>query len=182
MTHTAGLSQSINQGGHFPENTPTRASSIITALLSFSFLAVLLFAVSGCQAEATVTLGSKTWSVESAITPEERYQGLSGRMELPEGSGMLFIFDEDQHLSFWMFRMNFPLDIVWIDSACRVIDVTLKAEVPAPGQSPYDLPRYAPQSPARFVLEINAGEFEAADLRVGDIAVFGGDVAGLHGC
>ena len=156
--------------------------AVIPGYLCLSFLALLVLATLGCKAEATVTVGPKTWSVEPAVTAEERYQGLSGRMELPQSSGMLFIFDEDQHLSFWMFGMNFPLDIIWIDSSCRVIDVTLNADVPALGQSPIDMPRYAPKAPARFVLEINAGEFEAADLKVGDIATFGGNISEPYGC
>ena len=95
---------------------------------------------------------------------------------------MLFIFDGDQHLGFWMYGMNFPLDIVWIDSNCRVIYATLNAEEPVPGESPDNLPRFSPLAPARFVLEINAGEFQAADLSVGDIATFGGDLTGQYRC
>lgn len=129
-----------------------------------------------------VVIGPATWPAELAITPEERAQGLSGREVLPEGTGMLFIFEGDQHLSFWMPDMNFPLDMVWIDSSCQVVDVTLNAPVPLPGQSRADLPHFSPQTPARFVLEINAGEFEAAGIRVGEQAQFQGELVGQHGC
>jgi uncharacterized membrane protein (UPF0127 family) len=129
-----------------------------------------------------VTIGATTWPVELAITPAERSQGLSGRETLPEGTGMLFIFEGDQHLTFWMPDMNFPLDMVWIDSACDVVDATRDAPVPEPGQSPADLPRFSPSEPARFVLEINAGEFEGAGLAAGDEAVFGGALEGQYGC
>ena len=145
-------------------------------------LIVLVLAMSACGSETTVAVGSATWSVEPAITPEERSQGLSGRLELPKDTGMLFIYDGDQHLSFWMFGMNFPLDIIWIDSSCRVVGATLNAETPQPGKPPEALPRFSPQAPARFVLEINAGEFEAADLEVGEIASFGGDLSNKYGC
>ena len=95
---------------------------------------------------------------------------------------MLFIFEGDQHLTFWMPDMSFPLDIVWIDSSCQVVDVTLNAPLPLPGQSKGDLPRFSPQRPARFVLEINAGEFEAAEIQVGAMAVFEGELTGQYGC
>lgn len=129
-----------------------------------------------------VTIGAATWPVELAITPAERSQGLSGREVLPAGTGMLFIFEGDQHLTFWMPDMNFPLDMIWIDSGCQVVDATLNAPVPEPGQSLADLPRFSPSAPARFVLEINAGEFEGAGLVRGDGAVFGGALAGQYGC
>ena len=129
-----------------------------------------------------VAIGSATWPVELAITPMERGQGLSGREVLPEGTGMLFIFEEDQHLAFWMPDMNFPLDMVWIDSGCRVVDATLNAPVPEPGQGLADLPRFSPNSPARFVLEINAGEFLAAGISAGERVAFGGSLEGQYGC
>ena len=129
-----------------------------------------------------VTIGAATWPVELAITPAERVQGLSGREVLPEGTGMLFIFEDDQPLTFWMPDMNFPLDMVWIDSGCQVVDATINAPVPEPGQGPLDLPRFSPKSPARFVLEINAGEFEGAGLSAGERAVLGGALEGQYGC
>ena len=95
---------------------------------------------------------------------------------------MLFIFESDQHLSFWMIDMKFPLDMVWIASSCEVVDVTLNAPIPEPGQTPSELPRFSPQSPARFVLEINAGEFETSGAKIGDRVRFGGTLTGQYGC
>ena len=129
-----------------------------------------------------VAIGAATWPVELAITPAERSQGLSGRKTLPQGTGMLFIFEGDQHLAFWMPDMNFPLDMVWIDSGCQVVDATLNAPVPEPGQGLADLPRFSPSAPARFVLEINAGEFKGAGLVSGEQAVFRGALEGQYGC
>ena len=134
------------------------------------------------MAQPQLSIGPATWPVELAITPEDRNQGLSGREVLPEGTGMLFVFESDQHLTFWMPDMNFPLDMVWIDSSCHVVDVTLDAPVPLPGQSRADLPRFSPQSPARFALEINAGEFEAAGIQVGAMAVLEGELSSQYGC
>ena len=133
-------------------------------------------------AQPLVAIREMTWPVELAITPQQRQDGLSNRESLPKGTGMLFIFESDQHLSFWMIDMKFPLDMVWIASSCQVVDVTLNAPIPEPGQTPNELPRFSPQSPARFVLEINAGEFEAAGAEVGDRARFGGTLAGEYGC
>ncbi len=129
-----------------------------------------------------VAIGSARWTVELAVTGAEKAQGLSGRESLPAGAGMLFIYEEDLPLGFWMPDMHFPLDMVWINSDCRVVDVTLNALPQLPGQPRDELPIYSPREPARFVLEINAGEFEAAGISVGDAAMFKGPLAGQHGC
>ena len=129
-----------------------------------------------------VAIGEASWPVELAVTPAERSQGLSGREVLPEGTGMLFVFEGDQHLTFWMPDMNFPLDMVWIDSSCHVVDVTRDAPIPEPGQSLSDLPRFSPSDPARFVLEINAGEFDGMGGSVGEAVRFEGGLQGQHGC
>lgn len=134
------------------------------------------------QRQPIVAIEDQRWPVELAVTPEERNQGLSGRESLPELTGMLFVFESDQHLSFWMVDMNFPLDMVWIDSSCRVVDVTLDAPIPLPDQSRGELPRFRPSSPAKFVLEINAGEFMGAQLEIGDVVEFEQALAGKYGC
>jgi len=129
-----------------------------------------------------VAIGEASWPVELAVTPAERSQGLSGREVLPQGTGMLFVFEGDQHLSFWMRDMNFPLDIVWIDSSCHVVDISKDAPIPESGQGLSDLPRFSPSEPARFVLEINAGEFDDVGGSVGEAARFEGPLQGQYGC
>jgi hypothetical protein len=98
---------------------------------------------------------------------------------------MLFVFDEEGRYSFWMKEMRFPLDLVWIGPSaegCTVVDVTHKAPPPAPGQGLAELPLYTPVAPARYVLEVNGGETEAAGVRVDSRVVFRGSLAGLYGC
>ena len=129
-----------------------------------------------------VTIGDAVWRVELALDPDQRRQGLSGREELPSGAGMLFVYEQEQPLSFWMPDMNFPLDMVWISAGCRVADVTLNAPIPLPGQSRDDLPHFSPREPAQYVLEINAGEYEAAGIDTGDPVAFAGAIAGQFGC
>ena len=79
--HISGLWKTIQEGEHFSENTRGRKSSIVEALFGLTLLSVFMLTVSACRADETVTIGSRTWSVETATTPEERYQGLSGGTE-----------------------------------------------------------------------------------------------------
>jgi uncharacterized membrane protein (UPF0127 family) len=131
---------------------------------------------------ATVIIGDASFTVELAVTPQQRAQGLSGRPGLPPGAGMLFIFETADLYSFWMKDMRFPLDLVWISAECAVVDITEDAPPPAPGQAVADLLTYRPKEPAQYVLEINAGEAESAGIGIGDQAEFGGDLAGAYGC
>jgi uncharacterized membrane protein (UPF0127 family) len=132
--------------------------------------------------QPVVTVGGASFRVELAITQEQRTQGLSGRAMLAPGSGMLFVFDQEGRYSFWMKEMRFPLDLVWIGARCTVVDITHKAPSPAPGLTLAELPLYTPVAPARYVLEVNGGETEAAGVRVDSRVEFRGSLAGLFGC
>lgn len=128
-----------------------------------------------------VTIGAFTWPVELALTGEEQAQGLSGRAELAAGSGMLFVWNQESRRSFWMPDMNFPLDLVWLNGECAVVQITAEAPPQAPGQSRAELPRYTVDG-VQYVLEINAGEAARHGIEVGDRAQFQGRLAGEYGC
>lgn len=128
-----------------------------------------------------VTIGQFAWPVELAVTAEKQSQGLSGRAKLAAGSGMLFVWDQESRRSFWMPDMNFPLDLVWINGDCAVVEITRDAPPQAPGQSRDELPRYTVEG-VQYVLEINAGESALHSVNPGDRVEFGGDIAGEYGC
>ena len=128
-----------------------------------------------------VTIGAFTWPVELALTGEEQAQGLSGRAELAAGSGMLFVWNQESRRAFWMPDMNFPLDLVWLNGECAVVQITAAAPPQAPGQSRADLPRYTVDG-VQYVLEINAGEAARRGINVGDRAKFQGRLVGEYGC
>jgi uncharacterized membrane protein (UPF0127 family) len=102
------------------------------------------------------------FSIEQATTTAARMQGLSGHAPLTATQGMLFVFDTADTYTFWMKDMLFPIDIVWLDEAWNVVDVTEHA-TPA---SYYTYPptTFRPRKPARYVLELAAGE--AAQLHI----------------
>jgi uncharacterized protein len=130
----------------------------------------------------TVTIGDASFAVELAVTHEQRTQGLSGRPGLTPGAGMLFIFGSEGLYYFWMKDMRFPLDMVWINAECAVVDITKEVPPPDPGQTTSDLSTYAPSEPAQYVLEINAGQAESAGIHIGDMVEFGGGLAEMHVC
>jgi len=56
-----------------------------------------------------------TLDVELAVTPQQWARGLMFRKELEPGHGMLFIFNNDERLTFWMKNVRFPIDIIFLD-------------------------------------------------------------------
>ena len=99
--------------------------------------------------------------VEIARTDEERAKGLMYRTELPEGEGMIFIFEREQPLSFWMKNTLIPLSIAFIASNGRIIDIK--------DMEPLDLSSVPSSAPARYALEVPQGWFSRAGVNTGDI-------------
>jgi len=97
---------------------------------------------------------------ELAVTDEERAIGLMFRASLPDGEGMLFVFERDQPLSFWMQNTFIPLSIAFIASDGRIDEIR--------DMRPLDLAAVASSRPARYALEVPQGWFGRAGVQVGD--------------
>ena len=78
--------------------------------------------------------------------------------------------------------MEISLDMVWINSECQVVDVSQNVPPPDRDIPLEDLQRYSPESPAKYVLEINGGESAELGLLIGDHVEFAGALAGNYGC
>ena len=126
----------------------------------------------GGETPPTVSVGGAAFGVEVAFTPEDRARGLSGRDSLADGSGMLFVFESGQASSFWMRGMRFDLDFVWIGDGCEVVDIHARVPAPPSGEGVGGLTTYSSQPPARYNLEINAGEAAKRGIEIGDLVRF----------
>ena len=100
--------------------------------------------------------------VEVADTEPEHQLGLMGRTALPEDRGMLFVFDEEQELSFWMKDTLIPLSVAFMDSEGRIVDIQDMKPLDD------DPPHYVSAEPAQYALEVNQGFFEERGVEVGD--------------
>lgn len=108
---------------------------------------------------AWVIFGADTVVAEVARTPEERAEGLMYRQELPDGVGMLFVFDDNQVRSFWMQNTYVALDIAFLDPAFTVVDIQQMA--------PLTTDPHESTAPAMFALEVRQGWFAEKGIAVG---------------
>ena len=131
-------------------------------------LIVTIF-ITGCQHSATeppiVQVGDQKFIVEIADEGHERREGLMYREELDEGHGMLFIFPKESPHSFWMKNTLIPLDIIWLSEKKEIVDI----QTVPPCKPDTNCQSYKPKVAAKYVLEVNAGEFKG---KVGDEATF----------
>lgn len=102
----------------------------------------------------------------TVVTSEaDRLKGLAGVEQLADNAGMLFVFPESGTYSMWMKGMKIPLDMVWLDEQGRVVH--LASQVQPPKDNQVDVPTYANDEPAKYVLELAAGEAAAAGITEG---------------
>ena len=129
-------------------------------------LPLALLLVSGCATgQGTwVELGGKRYAVEVADDEAERERGLMFREELATDHGMLFLHDRQEPLAYWMKNTKIPLDILYFDNGRRL--VAQQRDVP-PCTLGDRCPPYPSNAPARYVLELNAGQAEQLKLADG---------------
>ena len=102
--------------------------------------------------------------VEIADDETERARGLMFRESLPRDEGMLFVYESERPLGFWMRNTLIPLDVAYIDAQGRIVDIQT--------MEPRDETTRWSASDAQYALEMNAGWFEANGVRVGDLVEF----------
>jgi uncharacterized membrane protein (UPF0127 family) len=113
----------------------------------------------------TLEIASKTgvhaFQVEMAITADEKERGLMFRRELPEGQGMLFDFQFDQNVAFWMKNTFIPLDMLFIRADGRILRIAENTEPMSERNIPSG-------GPVRAVLEVIGGTAKKLGIAAGD--------------
>ncbi len=116
-------------------------------------------------AEATLEIVSKTgvhaFTVELATNDAERSRGLMFRKELPDGHGMLFDFEREQPVSFWMHNTYISLDMIFIRNDGRILRI-------ADSTQPLSDRLIPSGGPVRAVLEVIGGTARKLGIEAGD--------------
>jgi len=99
--------------------------------------------------------------IEIADNSYEQQTGLMYRKSMEKDQGMLFIFQEESKRYFYMKNTYIPLDIIYYSKDSTVVSFVENAK-------PLDETTLPSNSPAKFVLELNAGEVNNLNIEVGD--------------
>jgi len=141
---------------------------------AFSFLSVLLLclfcfpAVLGSQNTSKhfleLKIREKKIKAEVARTEPEKARGLMFRQKLGKEEGMLFIYEKEERLSFWMKNTPLPLSIAFLDKAGLIVDIQ--------DMVPFSLQTHVSAFPAQYALEVNQGWFKENGISIGDTVRF----------
>ena len=82
------------------------------------------------------------------------------RKNIPDGTGMLFVFENEQILSFWMKDTPHPLSIAFIDSRGKIRNIY--------DMKPFSLASIQSTVSCRYALEVPQGWFEKNKIQTGD--------------
>ena len=131
---------------------------IIIAILIWRFL----FFIPSSAKFVDIKINNNNYKIELAQNSAQKIKGLSNRDSLCPNCGMLFIFSFETDLPFWMKDTLIPLDMIWLDKTGKVVDLKTATETNSSKL-------YQNQSPAQYVLELNANEAQKIGLKIGDI-------------
>ena len=145
-------------------------SLIILSALVFAFL-FFQPKVAAKQAVATSTVNiffpaqpNFIIHAELAQTEVQWERGLMFRQSMPADSGMLFVFPSEAPQSFWMKNTKIPLDVIFISTAGKIVDIKNNFQPCLTA----DCPSYTSVASAQYVLEINGGLAQKNSIKIGD--------------
>ncbi len=124
---------------------------------------LILISFISCKGEPQYTelfLGDKTISVEIADTNELRENGLMNRKTMENNRGMLFVFEKERNLSFWMKNTYIPLSIAYISRSGEIKEIY---DMEPLNENPVKSNRSV-----LYALEMNQGWFRENNIEVGD--------------
>ena len=102
-------------------------------------------------------------AAEIAEKTEDRNHGFMERKNIPDGTGMLFVFEKDQILSFWMKNTPHPLSIAYIDSKGKIRNIF--------DMTPYSTASIISTVSVRYALEVPQGWYKKNGITEGDTVV-----------
>jgi uncharacterized membrane protein (UPF0127 family) len=164
-------------GGHGQKKNPDAAAAAGKLTGVFCLCVFLLTSGAGCAdaenrpqkltaLELTIERADGETAgilAEIARTAAEQKTGLMFRRSLADGAGMLFVFEKDEMLSFWMKNTFIPLSIAYISYSGRILEIH--------DMKPRDLTPVRSSRSARYALEVPQGWFEKAGVKPGDTLI-----------
>ncbi len=141
------------------------------------FLLALTLILHSCSKPSSITnneieINGKSIHVEVVFTQKERMLGLMFREKLDKDHGMLFIYPQEQYLSFWMKNTKIPLSIAFINSDGEITQIET--------MSPYSLIDHVSKDKGRYALEMEEGWFKKNGIKVGSKVNFSSEIGKIN--
>ncbi len=96
-----------------------------------------------------------------AVTPAQQRRGLMHVRDVPDGWGMLFVYEREQEISMWMKNTHVSLDMLFIRADGTVASI-------ATDTKPLSLKSIHSGEPVTRVLELKAGTARRWGIKPGD--------------
>lgn len=138
--------------------------------LTGSVLAFIFALTAGCSAVAQdtaqtglpriqLTAGMHVIDTQLAQSPQQRQIGLMFRKSMPQGEGMLFVFEEANQQCFWMKNTLIPLSAAFVADDGTIVNLA--------DMKPQTTDSHCSEQPVRYVLEMNVGWFAKKGIKAG---------------
>jgi len=149
-------------------NRGTRPSAILRRVLVWACVGIMAAtSITACQTRlprVALQAAGQVLTVEVARTDAQRERGLMGRKEIGPREGMIFVFDKDDHLSFWMKNTPTPLSIAFLSAEGKVLQIA--------DMEPFSEKIIRSRLSARYALEMRQGAFAEMQITEGTIISF----------
>jgi len=101
-----------------------------------------------------------TLVAQKAVTEAQKAKGLMFRSSMPESEGMLFLYDHEEELGFYMANCTISLDMIFMNWDRVVIGIVKRAR-------PMDPTVLSIGKPSQYVLEVNGGFTDRHSVELG---------------
>lgn len=111
-----------------------------------------------------MTINGIEFTVEIAKTENEKTTGLMFREHLDQTAGMIFVYEKDKKMSFYMKNTLIPLSIAFLNAEGKIMQIE--------DMEPLNLETVNSRGAVRYALEVNKGTFEKYGITEGDRVIF----------
>lgn len=138
-----------------------QSSTVIVCVVFFIFLAFFIVYIQMVEKRISLVLGDGIFNVLVVSDDASRQKGLGGKDSIADNEGLMMNFSSDSKWGIWMKDMKFPIDIVWLDSNKKVVDIVKNVKPDEPTGTVH-----RPRKPARYVLEFKAGTVDNKAIHI----------------
>ena len=110
--------------------------------------------------DVVAQFNSVQFNLKVACKDEDKQIGLMNQKSLPQDNGMIFVYDKEGYLSFWMKNTYIPLSIAFLDKNKKIVDMK--------NMKPHDLTPVVTNTRAIYAIEMNLDWFTSNGVKIGD--------------